>query len=79
MTISDDLLAEIQLLSLFNLSSTSEGIKIHSDADPSKKAAAERLYHKGLITQNDGGYLTDRGIETAEHILKVINQLTRCH
>jgi uncharacterized protein (TIGR02647 family) len=29
--------------------------------------AAIRLYQKKLITQNDGGYLTDLGREAAEH------------
>ena len=29
--------------------------------------AASRLYSKGLITQSDGGYLTDLGIDLADH------------
>jgi uncharacterized protein (TIGR02647 family) len=29
--------------------------------------AASRLYAKGLITQPDGGYLTDLGIDLADH------------
>ena len=29
--------------------------------------AATRLYEKGLIDHIDGGYLTDLGVETAEH------------
>lgn len=79
MALTKELLAEIELLNLFNLASTQEGLKLHHDADPKKIAAAERLYHKGIITQIDGGYLTDRGIETAEHVQLLINQLTRCH
>ena len=46
---------------------TQEGIKIHKTADPKKIAAAQRLYNKALITQPDGGYLTDLGRELAEH------------
>ena len=79
MALTKALLAEIELLNLFNLGSTQEGIKIHNDADPEKVAAAESLYHKGIITQIDGGYLTDRGIETAEHVQMLIDQLTRSH
>ena len=30
-------------------------------------AAAEKLHTKGLITQKDGGYLTDLGRKAAEH------------
>lgn len=79
MSLDKLLLDEIELLNLFNLSSAQEGLKIHGDADPSKIAAAERLFHKGIITQVDGGYLTDRGIETAEHVHLLVNHLTRCH
>lgn len=59
---------EINLLSQFNLSNSQEGLKIHShDADPTTVAAAERLFTKGLITQQDGGYLTSLGLDAAEH------------
>ncbi len=79
MSLDKQLIAEIELLSLFRLDSSQEGLKIHHDADPEKIAAASRLYHKGIITQIDGGYLTDRGIETAEHVHLLIGHLTRCH
>jgi len=39
-------------------------------------AAAKRLFDKGLISQNDGGYLTDLGVETAEHAQKMLTILT---
>ena len=52
----------------FNLNSKSYGIKIHqSDASPETVSAAARLFEKGLIDHIDGGYLTDLGVETAEH------------
>lgn len=79
MSLNKDLIAEIELLSLFRLDSTQEGLKIHHDADPDKVEAASRLYHKGLITQVDGGYLTDRGIEAAENVQLLISQLARYH
>ncbi|TXZ85941.1 TIGR02647 family protein, partial [Vibrio cholerae] len=52
------------------------GIKVHHDASEAVQAAVVRLYNKGLCTQPDGGYLTDEGIEIAEHadrVLRVLN------
>ena len=51
----------------YNLESHLQGIKFHSNARPELIAAVERLYEKGLVTQIDGGYLTDLGREAAEH------------
>ncbi|MBS3805087.1 MAG: TIGR02647 family protein [Oleiphilaceae bacterium] len=68
MPFTSEHLDELNLLALFNLSSTQEGIKVHQQsATPEAVAAAERLFHKGLVTQKDGGYLTSLGIESAEH------------
>lgn len=53
-----------------------EGLKIHHDADPSMIEAAQRLYDKGMITQHDGGYLTDLGREAAESSNLLISLLT---
>lgn len=66
---------ELNLLVKFNLHSMQEGIKVHHDADISLVEAAERLHSKGMITQIDGGYLTDRGIETAEKAQALISAL----
>jgi len=66
-----DTLEEMQLLLKFVESpkhpGTQSGIKVHSSASQSHKTAAQRLFNKGLISQKDGGYLTDRGIEAADH------------
>ncbi len=71
MSLTPELLEELELLNLFNLNSTQGGIKVHQDAESSRKAAAKRLFDKGVITQSDGGYLTDRGVETAELVQKL--------
>ncbi|MFN4290938.1 MAG: TIGR02647 family protein [Permianibacter sp.] len=63
----EDLLAEIRLLLQFPRHSRLAGLKLHRDAEPALHQAAERLYSKGLISQVDGGYLTDRGIEAANY------------
>lgn len=78
MLLTDEMVAEIRFLSLFNLASQQEGIKVHGNADPIMIAAAKRLFDKGLITQHDGGYLTDLGIEAAEHAQKMLTILTSC-
>lgn len=76
MLLTDELVAEIKFLSLFNLESVQEGVKVHGNADPHLINAAQRLFEKGLITQHDGGYLTDLGIEVAEHAQKMLTILT---
>lgn len=77
MPVSEELIEEIRLLALFNLSSTQEGIKVHQhSASPAAVAAAERLYHKGLTTQTDGGFLTGLGLEAAEHTQGLLAILT---
>jgi len=67
MSYSTDNIAELDVLLLYDLSTSQEGIKIHKSADTNKIAAAERLFDKGFITQVDGGYLTSLGREAAEH------------
>lgn len=61
-------IAEIEILAGLDLTTTMVGIKVHKDADPIMVAAVERLHQKQLLTQSDGGYLTDLGREAAEHI-----------
>ena len=63
-----DMLDEMNVLACYDLSSLQTGIKIHSDAEAEKISAAKRLYEKGLLTQPDGGYLTERGQIAAEHL-----------
>lgn len=67
MLFSAEILDELNLLARFNLSSSQVGLKVHTTAGDSAVAAALRLYDKGLVTQADGGYLTPRGYEAAEH------------
>ncbi len=58
---------ELNVLGKFNLRNEQDGIKIHHNAAPEIIEAAKRLHDKGLITQCDGGYLTDLGRRAAEH------------
>ncbi|MCJ8170532.1 TIGR02647 family protein [Atopomonas sediminilitoris] len=67
MAFTAELLAEVEMLALFNLSNHQEGLKVHHDAADSLVAAANRLHQKGLISLPDGGYLTSLGLDAAEH------------
>ncbi len=76
MPFNAELNEEIRILNLFNLDTSLEGIKAHKDATAESKAAIERLYQKGLITQHDGGYLTELGRHCAEHVQSALRILT---
>lgn len=76
MSYTPDNIAELDVLMLFDLASSQEGIKIHKTAEPAAISAAQRLFEKGFISQVDGGYLTDLGIEAAEHTQSLYVMLT---
>ncbi len=67
MPYTNDQIAEMDILIHYNLDSSHQGIKVHSTADSQVIAAVKRLHDKGLVTQHDGGYLTDLGRKAAEH------------
>lgn len=67
MVFTQDLVDELTLLTHFNVMNEQDGIKVHNDASEAMIGAAQRLFDKGLITQVDGGYLTDIGRKAAEH------------
>jgi len=71
-----EIVDELNVLVRYNLTTTLEGIKVHKNADPQVIAATLRLFHKGLVTQEDGGYLTALGRETAEQAQAVLDILT---
>lgn len=76
MTMKQELVDEIEVLLRYNLDTTQEGIKVHHDAKTELIAATKRLFDKGLVTQHDGGYLTDLGHEAAEHTHAALRILT---
>ncbi len=75
MPLPTELIEEIKILTLYNAPSNQEGIKVHASAEPSAISATKRLFEKSLISQDDGGYLTDLGIEATEHIQAVLTIL----
>jgi uncharacterized protein (TIGR02647 family) len=60
-------LEELNLLLQFNVATSSTGIKVHSTTRPEVIKACQSLFDKGLVSQRDGGYLTDSGIEALGH------------
>ena len=75
MNFTPDRVEELNILALFDLSSTQEGIKVHKTAGASAIAATQRLHTQGLVTLSDGGYLTPLGVRAAEHAQAVLTML----
>jgi len=75
MPCTKEMVEEINILSLYNLNTNQEGIKVHSSAKSEVIAATKRLFDKGLVSQADGGYLTILGITAAEHAQNLIQIL----
>jgi len=76
MSVSSNLIEELNALVQFNVSNTQTGVKVHKTAKQDVIAAFQRLHEKGLITQEDGGYLTPLGAEAAEHAQNLLTILT---
>ena len=75
MSFTPELIAELEVLALFNLDSSQEGIKIHANASPALVSAAKRLHAKQLTDQPDGGYLTSLGHDAVESVQLLLNVL----
>ena len=75
MPFSQHLVEELNMLTRFNLESMNEGLKVHSNAAPEAIEAVKRLYKKEMVDQPDGGYLTHRGIDAAQHAQLLLDLL----
>lgn len=67
MSFTSSSIEELNLLLQFDSSSSERGIKVHSSARREVIAACSKLFDRGLVSQPDGGYLTDSGIEALSH------------
>lgn len=76
MPFTPELIDELNILNRYDLSSTQKGLKVHGTAPAEVISATQRLYEKGLLSQVDGGYLTDLGRETAEQVQAALTVLT---
>ena len=75
MPISPETVTEMQVLRMFDTTTSQSGLKVHSDAAPDIIAATHRLFEKQLITQVDGGYLTPLGYESSVHLQQLLQIL----
>ena len=75
MPCTEEMIEEINILMLYNLATNQEGIKVHSSAKKAAIQATQRLFDKGIVSQSDGGYLTNLGITAAEHAQGLIQIL----
>lgn len=75
MSLSSDVVAEMQVLRMFDTSTSQSGLKVHSDAAPEIINATHRLHEKQLISQVDGGYLTPLGYDCSVHLQQVLQIL----
>jgi uncharacterized protein (TIGR02647 family) len=75
MPLDADLIAEMQVLRMFDTSTSQSGLKVHSDAAPEIINATRRLHEKQLISQVDGGYLTPLGYECSVHLQQLLQIL----
>ncbi|GAB2700730.1 MAG: TIGR02647 family protein [Aliiglaciecola sp.] len=76
MPFNNELTEELNLILKFPNKSLMQGLKIHHDAEQSMVDAAKRLFDKGVVSQPDGGYLTDLGHDLAEHAQVIQSALT---
>jgi uncharacterized protein (TIGR02647 family) len=79
MRYTQEQMEEIDILIRYNLQITTQGIKVHSSANREQIEAVQRLYDKGLVTDKDGGYLTELGRKAAEHAQALILMLAPHH
>jgi len=78
MNLNTELLEELSILSLFNQHTIQEGIKVHShQASDADISATKRLFDKGFITQDDGGYLTSLGKDAVEVLQDLVLMLKK--
>lgn len=76
MPYTQDIVDELNVLVRYNLSTMQEGIKVHQKLAPATIiSATQRLHAKGLVSQEDGGYLTHLGIEAAQQAQKLLDLL----
>jgi len=74
MHIDPELIEELNLLRRFSRGGP-VAMDVHDNPDPAIVAAAARMHEKGLISEPNGGQLTDSGREAVEHLDRLFNLL----
>lgn len=73
--ITQDFIDELKVLACFDSSNLHQGIKLHKESPAGLHAAALRLHQRGLIEEQDGGYLTAFGRTQVEHLQHLLTAL----
>ena len=68
MSFTSSHIEELNLLMQFDTAPMDRGIKGPSSARPAIIHACQKLFDEGLVSQRDGGYLTDAGVEALSHV-----------
>lgn len=67
MSFTPQTIDQLNLLLQFDSSSLDRGLKVHSSTRRELIEACLVLFEKGLVSQSDGGYLTNAGVEARAH------------
>ena len=67
MHLDSELIDEITLLKRFSMGGP-VAMDLQDNTDPAMLAAAKRMFEKGLISEQDGGRLTESGDAAVEHL-----------
>lgn len=76
MHLDSELIEELGLLRRISQDLALDVINLQSSADPAVSAAAGRLVQKGILSDSDGGPLTESGVEAADHMNRLFNLLS---
>ena len=75
MNLNHELIEELTLLKRFSMGGRT-AMDLQENPDPAIIAAAQRMFAKGLITEADGGNLTDSGRQAVDHMNALLNLLS---
>jgi uncharacterized protein (TIGR02647 family) len=76
MHLDSELLEELSLLRRLSQDLSLDVSSLQSSADPAVSAAAGRLLQKGILSDSNGGELTESGVEAADHMNRLFNLLS---
>ena len=76
MHLDPELIEELGLLRRLSQDLSLDVSSLQSSVDPEVSAAAGRLLQKGILSDANGGELTESGIEAADHMNRLFNLLS---
>jgi len=76
MHLDSELIEELGLLRRLSQDLSLDVSSLQSSVDPAVSAAAGRLLQKGILSDANGGGLTESGMEAADHMNRLFNLLS---